>query len=94
MACGAKGKEGEKQIMPISMKAEDGRIEPLNGYVRIQEIQADGDTMSGVVTDQKGGLVKFGDRVYFRKESQVLIRVNGVEVSFVQSTDIIFRTGE
>ncbi len=79
----------------VNVPAEEGQVEPLNGYIRIQDLQPEDGVINGLVTDQRqSATLKFGDRVYFRKEKHVLMRINGTEVSFVHEGDIIFRVGE
>lgn len=79
----------------LIVPAEKGQVEPLNGYIRVQEMQVDGETVSGTVTDVRQGCapVEFGDRVYFRKSNQIVLRINGHEVCFVKTDDIVFRVG-
>jgi hypothetical protein len=89
------GEEGERGMGELTIPAEEGQVEPLNEYIRVQEIQVDGETVSGTVTDvrQEYAPVEFGDRVYFRKSNQVILRINGQEVCFVKTEDIVFRVG-
>jgi co-chaperonin GroES (HSP10) len=77
----------------IKPKAGETDITPLNGYMRIEKLGVDGETMNGTVTDTRKTLCKFGDVVYFKRDKAMLLRVNGQEVCFVNETDVVFRMG-
>jgi hypothetical protein len=81
-------------VVNIKSVAGESDIRPLNDYVRIQDIMTDGEMSCGVVTDKRfESWLSFGDRVYFPKGKAMLARINGVEVYFVKSTDLIFKVG-
>jgi hypothetical protein len=73
----------------IKSVAGESDITPMNDYVRLGDVQVDGETMSGTVTD--GDVTLFGDIVYFPKNKAMLMRINGQEVCFVKEDDIVFK---
>lgn len=76
----------------IKAIAGESDITPLNGYVRVQDIGADGQMSFGTVTDKRfQSWIEFGDRVYFQQGRALIARINGLEVYFVKDTDLIFK---
>ena len=77
----------------VKAVAGESDITPINGFVRVQDTNTDGEWMSGTVTDVRFGQCHFGDIVYFPKSAAQIIRVNGNEVIFVNESYVIFRVG-
>lgn len=83
--------------MGTGIKADsktEGFVTCVNGYLRVQGVTAvDEQIMTGKVTDgyakSKNG-IEYDQTVYFKREGQIVVRVNDIEMAFVNEADIIF----